>query len=255
MGPAFPVSEPVVYVGWYSKHPYGPFARERFRFQRGAVAYHIHSAGGKSIRSRKRYWMGPLITLGAAATMGAVAEPYLSFTPDLAIFSDRLCRGYTFGEAAGMSMRVVSWQTALAGDPLYRPFKYTLDQQIAHLQADQRPEVVWAWIRKVNLLLRAGHFQQAVDYTRQCITERDHPVLQEKLGDLYAGNDMYEEAVTAYRQATAAGPADETMVRVGRKWVDILRQTGQDDRADEVAARIRANLGESVLLDWLEPMK
>jgi hypothetical protein len=45
------------------------------------------------------------------------------------------------------------------------------------------------------------------------------------------------------------------MVRVGRKWVDILRQTGQDDRADEVAARIRANLGESVLLDWLEPMK
>jgi hypothetical protein len=60
--------------------------------------------------------------MGAVATLGNVFEPYLSLTPNLDIFHDRLRAGFTFAEAAYMSQKFLSWQTTFVGDPLYRPF-------------------------------------------------------------------------------------------------------------------------------------
>ena len=48
---------------------------------------------------------------GAAATLGNVYEPYLTLTPHLDVFHDRLCAGFTFAEASYMSQRVLSWMT------------------------------------------------------------------------------------------------------------------------------------------------
>ena len=53
---------------------------------------------------------------GAAVTLGAVGEPFLSFTPQVNILADRLCRGYAFGDSAYMSLQVVSWQITVIGD-------------------------------------------------------------------------------------------------------------------------------------------
>ena len=55
--------------------------------------------------------------------MGCVYEPFLQFTPNIAIFLESLGNGYTFGEAAWASQLALSWQTTVIGDPLYQPFK------------------------------------------------------------------------------------------------------------------------------------
>lgn len=125
---SFPMEHAAFYLGWYNAHVSGPFLQPDFAFQPGAIAYHIHSGSAARLRTSDRHWAGPLLKRGAAATMGAVSEPYLRFTPDLRIFMDRLLRGHTFGDAAYMSQSVLSWQMTFVGDPLYRPFAVRLPQ-------------------------------------------------------------------------------------------------------------------------------
>lgn len=119
------------YMGWYMEHVGGAIARPGFRFERGAVAYHLHSFSAWTLRSTKERWVGPLLARGAAVSMGAVYEPYLRGTPHLDVFTDRLLKGYTFAEAAYMSQEMLSWTITFVGDPLYRPFAKPFRQPAA----------------------------------------------------------------------------------------------------------------------------
>lgn len=124
IGPDFPLSPHVaVYLGWYSQYPNGPFAATapKFSFQKGAVAYHLHSFSAVSVKDPKQ-WVCALLQRGASVTAGNVAEPYLGGCLDPEIFFARLLRGYTVAEAALMATPTTSWQGVVLGDPLYRPF-------------------------------------------------------------------------------------------------------------------------------------
>jgi hypothetical protein len=52
-----------------------------------------------TLRDKNSGWAGPLVSRGAAATVGNVYEPYLELTAHLDILNDRLLHGFTFGEA------------------------------------------------------------------------------------------------------------------------------------------------------------
>ena len=124
IGPDFPLMDHVaVYLGWYNQRPNGPFAptAPQFRFEKGAVAYHLHSFSALSVKDPKQ-WVCALLQRGAAVTAGNVAEPYLGGCLDPEIFFARLLRGYTVAEAALMATPATSWQGVVLGDPLYRPF-------------------------------------------------------------------------------------------------------------------------------------
>ena len=118
----FPMSDAAVYLGWYHADPVGPMMRTDFRFNRGAIAYHLQSFSGSAIRSPDSHWVGPLLRQGACATAGAVYEPFLSGTPRVDILIAALVKGYSWGEAVGMAQPMLSWQMCFIGDPLYRPF-------------------------------------------------------------------------------------------------------------------------------------
>jgi uncharacterized protein (TIGR03790 family) len=120
----YPLRQTALYFGWYAADVTGPFARPDFKFNRGAVAVHIHSFSATSLRDPKRTWCAPLLAIGAAATLGNVYEPYLSLTPHLDIFHDRLRSGMTFAESAWSATPVLSWMTTVVGDPLYRPYPF-----------------------------------------------------------------------------------------------------------------------------------
>ena len=111
-----------LYYGWYAGSVAGPFIQSDFRFVPGAIAVHIHSFSASTLRDPGGGWVGPLLTKGAAASLGNVYEPYLQFTSHLDMFNDRLLHGFTFAESAYMSTRAVSWMSVMVGDPLYRPF-------------------------------------------------------------------------------------------------------------------------------------
>jgi len=120
--PARPMPDAAVYLGWYTENVAGAVARPDFKFNRGAVAYHLQSFTGAAIRDPATHWVGPLLARGACATAGAVYEPFLNGTPYIDILMDRLLRGYSWGEAAYMAEAMLSWQMCFIGDPLYRPF-------------------------------------------------------------------------------------------------------------------------------------
>ncbi|MBA4136127.1 MAG: TIGR03790 family protein [Opitutus sp.] len=126
---------PVLYFGWYASTVSGPFLREEFRFPPGAIALHIHSFSAAGVRSSTDQWCGPLVARGVAATFGNVFEPYLEFTlrPDLLL--EQLAAGATLGDAAYYATPVLGWQGLVIGDPLYRPFKVSLPDQLAQLAA------------------------------------------------------------------------------------------------------------------------
>jgi len=64
-----------------------------------------------------------MIEEGIAATIGPVAEPYVSAFPIPEIFFNYLVDGYLcLAECYLVSLPYLSWRMVLIGDPLYRPF-------------------------------------------------------------------------------------------------------------------------------------
>lgn len=118
----YPMSDAAMYFGWYDRNVSGPFLNPAFRFRKGAVAMHLHSYSAQQLRDPKMNWSGPLLERGAAVTIGNVFEPYLHMTHDFGIMHQRLMSGFSWVEACWMSIRSVSWQGVVLGDPLYRPF-------------------------------------------------------------------------------------------------------------------------------------
>jgi uncharacterized protein (TIGR03790 family) len=157
---------PVFYFGWYAGNLNGPFAREGFAFQPGAVALHIHSFSAPTMRSADSAWCGPLVARGVTATVGNVFEPYLGFTHRPNFLLRALSQGKNFGDAVYYALPVLSWQAVAIGDPLYRPFKVPLAEQGAS------PYVV---IRRANLLLRQGKKAEALTLLKA--EQRSHPSL------------------------------------------------------------------------------
>ncbi len=249
---AYPMEDAVLYLGWYAEHIAGPFLREDFRFRPGAITYHKHSASAISLRKPDRYWAGPLLARGAAATMGAVSEPFLQFTPNLQLFAERLAHGYRFGDAVYMAQSVVSWQVTVIGDPLYQPFRYGIREQIEHLKEDDKSEIEWAHVRHANLMIQEGRFNVALQYLRDRLRERDSLVIREKLGDLYALNELIGDAGRQYQHVITHAETAETAIRVGARWIRILRGLGLDDRADALREKLKSEWGDHPTAAWLD---
>ncbi|HMP77405.1 MAG TPA: TIGR03790 family protein [Kiritimatiellia bacterium] len=252
-GTQFPMDSAALYWGWYTEQVTGPFTRTGFAFRPGALAYHNHSANAKVLRTRAEYWTGPLLGAGAAASWGAVGEPFLGTTPHLHILADRLCRGLSFAESTYLALPALSWQITVVGDPLYRPFALSLDEQISKLEEAGRPEVEWAWLRRMNLLVRDGRLHGALAYGRDRLRVRDSGVVREKMGELLALNDLAEDALPHFDRAVELAAGPDTAVRVGLRYLRLLRAMGRAEKAQEVEARLRERWNDSPYLALLQP--
>jgi uncharacterized protein (TIGR03790 family) len=162
---------PVLYFGWYAGDLNGPFALPGFQFPPGAIALHIHSYSASSLRSATQGWCGPLIARGATATVGNVYEPYLQLThrPDLLLRA--LARGANLVDAAYYSLAELSWQAVLIGDPLYRPFAVSFEEQWRNRAALPPRLAGYAVLRRMSLLEAAGKDDEAGAVARTSLRE------------------------------------------------------------------------------------
>lgn len=238
-GPDDPVDEAALYWGWYTDHATGPFTRTNFSFRPGAIAYHLHSFNAKRLRTTNEYWIGPLLAAGAAASWGSVSEPFLGATPNLSILADRLCRGMTFAESVYLAMPVLSWQITVVGDPLYRPFAVPVAEQIRRLEERDDPDTDWAVHRHINQMVQAGRFLLAMDVARRRLAQRESVVLHEKVAELWAINDRLDDAAPHFERAIELADRPETALRIGARYLALLRAAGQDDHADKFERQLR----------------
>jgi uncharacterized protein (TIGR03790 family) len=220
---SYPMTDAAYYLGWYSG-PSGPFVRDGgFQMLPGAVAYHIISNSAITLRppfESRSSWVIKFIESGAAVTMGAVSEPFLTMTSLLDVFTDRLLAGYTFGEAAYQSTPTISWQMTMIGDPLYRPFRDDANKQLA-LAKETGLDTTWPSIRCLNLLFRAGKESEALDLCRTLQREsagRSQKVYEEKAAQFLLEMKRYDDA--------------------RREWTRLAKQTEDADLARRAYLRL-----------------
>jgi len=109
-----------IYCGWYSLRKYV----DAFDFVEGAVGFHIASFEAANLRDpNSSEWCPAMLRHGITATLGPVAEPYLSAFPLPLDFFKELLDGRCLAEAFYRTNPFNSWQLVLIGDPLYRPFR------------------------------------------------------------------------------------------------------------------------------------
>ena len=214
--PGFPMSQIGWYVGWYDGEVSGPFLQPKVEFMPGAFAYHLHSYNAGTLHSPNKGWAGPLLAKGATITMGTVNEPYLGGTPEVAIFTARMIfYGFTFGEAAYASQPVLSWQTTVVGDPLYRPFGKNPDMLHRELAVRHSKLVEWSYLRLANLNLAMGkRLGDVVSLLEQLDTTKQSAVLTEKLGDLYEAQGKPSSAAHEYAVALKLDPSPQQKLRL-----------------------------------------
>ena len=161
------IDSPALYFGWYAGNLNGPFILPGFRFPTGAIALHIHSYSGQTLRSTASGWVGPLLARGVTATIGNVYEPYLELTHRPQVFFRALAVGATLVDAAYQALPVLSWQAILVGDPLYRPFARSAPDQADHLASLPPLLAGYAVIRQMRRLEAAGQTAAALSVGRK----------------------------------------------------------------------------------------
>ena len=167
--------------------------------------------------------MGPLLTKGAAATIGNVYEPYLQLTAHLDLFSDRLLHGFTFAESAYMSMPALSWMSVMVGDPLYRPYRNWL-------QLDDSSAAVSEWsayheFASKNASLPAPEYRAAAK--QFAARTRNAPMLED-LGLLEMAAENYAGATGCFDLARSIYTKRDDILRTVLHEANAL---GKDKKA------------------------
>ena len=231
---SYPMTDCALYLGWYAGTVSGPFAQPDFQFKPGAVAVHIHSFSASTLHDENANWVGPLLSKGAAATIGNVYEPYLQLTAHLELFSDRLLHGFTFAESAYMSAPTLSWMSVMVGDPLYRPYGAWLQ-----LEENSRPASDWSAYHEFaakNVSLPAPEYRAAAK--QYAARTRNAPMLED-LGLLEAAAENYGAAAGCFDLARAIYTKRDDILRTVLHEADAL---GKDKKAKRALDLIRTVL-------------
>lgn len=251
--PGYPATDCALYYGWYASVVNGPFADPDFRFTPGAVAVHIHSFSAATLRDPNANWVAPLVTHGAAATLGNVYEPYLQLTAHLNVFNDRLLHGFTFAESAYMATQALSWMTVAIGDPLYRPYQ-------TWLEIDGQRDVakpVSAWKKYRDFVVKNGSRPVAEFRTmarQEASRSRNAPMIED-LGLMEAQEGNFAAATSYFQQARSLYTVRDDILRMVLEEAESLVKQNKKKRALDLirsVLRIVSNAPAAALLKKME---
>jgi uncharacterized protein (TIGR03790 family) len=207
---------PALYFGWYARDLTGPFALPGFRFPPGAIAVHIHSFSASTLRSTTEGWCGPLVSRGVTATVGNVYEPYLEYLHRPDLLFEALARGEDLADAAYYALPVLSWQSIVIGDPLYRPFAVPLSAQTSDLSKLPQQLAGYAVIRRMIALDAAGRLADAIEAGKEGMHEAPNLALGLALARLLEASDVREQAawwVSEAAQSSGTSAGDWALIR------------------------------------------
>jgi hypothetical protein len=246
----WPLPDTALYFGWYSGGITGALASSSFQFKRGAIACHLHSFSANTLRSATDAWVGPLLAHGAAATMGNVYEPYLSFTVHFDILNERLLAGFTVAEASWNATPGLSWMNVVLGDPLYRPF--------AHRSMGSDEERDYALYKALVDKHRSDNDSHELKQDLLTLADsRNNPRLLEFLALLAAFEAKISEGADMLEHARSLYSKPEDQLRTVLYEVELLQRESSPSRERQAKNLISAALANQAFtgLEALEALK
>ncbi|MDQ6913000.1 MAG: TIGR03790 family protein [Verrucomicrobiota bacterium] len=228
----YPMSDCALYYGWYAGGVTGPFAQNDFRFTPGAIAVHIHSFSASTLRNPNANWVGPLLTKGAAASVGNVYEPYLQLSTHLDILNDRLLHGFSFAESTYMATQTLSWMTVMVGDPLYRPYA-------SWLQIDaSKTNSQWSMYHEFALQNSGKSPEEFRNLARQVASRTKNAVMIEDLGLMEMRDGKLAIATTYFQQARALYTKRDDILRVVLEEAEAWKNQDKPKRAVDLVRSV-----------------
>jgi len=223
---SYPMTDCAQYYGWYADKISGPFTQPDFQFVPGAIAVHIHSFSASTLHDENSGWAGPLVSRGAAATIGNVYEPYLQLTAHLDVLNDRLLHGFTFAESAYMASTVLSRMSVMVGDPLYRPYATWLGLD----EKTEKPSSDWSAYHDFavkNGSLGAAEYRAAAK--QFAARSRNAPMLED-IGLLEAASENYVGASGCFDLARTVYAKRDDILRTVLHEADALAKQNKAKR-------------------------
>jgi uncharacterized protein (TIGR03790 family) len=245
---AFPMSDCALYYGWYAGNIAGPFNQTGFKFLPGAIAAHIHSYSAATLRDENSGWAGPLVSRGAAATVGNVYEPYLELTAHLDILNNRLLHGFTFAESVFMSSRVLSWMGVALGDPLYRPYL-----NWTQIDSNKSPKSAAGWRAYHDFAIKNRELESS-DYRTQArvvAARTRNAAMLEDVGLMELRDGKFSAAIAALEQARGAYSKRDDIIRCVLEECDAFVKSGKPNRAVDLTRKVLRIVPESPALKLL----
>ncbi len=146
---------PLFYFGWYSSQLVGYFLDEPVVVPAGAFGLHIYSFSATNLSESG--WTSALMNRHFSQSYGNVYEPYLTGTQDMGALMEALSKGKSAGEASYASIPSLSWRSLVVGDPLFQPFKVSLQEQISRIDSGKIDELSqYSIIRQINKMKADG---------------------------------------------------------------------------------------------------
>jgi hypothetical protein len=140
-----------------------------------------------------------------------------------------LLEGHTFGEAAMFSNPALSWQGVAIGDPLYRPFKVGLDEQLQ--KSMQNSFSAYLCLRQINRLQAEGQSGEALTFARTQFVRQPSLALAYELAKLYAAEDEPKKAVEALKVTRYITVFSSDEIILVKKVADFLNKHGEGELA------------------------
>ncbi len=228
----YPMSDCALYYGWYAGGVTGPFAQSDFRFVPGAIAVHIHSFSASTLRNPNAGWVAPLLTKGAAASLGNVYEPYLQLSTHLDIMNDRLLHGFTFAESTYMATQTLSWMSVMVGDPLYRPYASWLQIDAAKTNSD------WSMYHDFAQQNAAKPPAEYRSLARQAASRAKNGAMIEDLGLMEVRDGNLAAATNYFSQARALYTKRDDILRVVLEEADAWKNQDKPKRAVDLVRSV-----------------
>lgn len=232
---------PAIYMGWYRPHSYGPWREPDWSVPPGAIAYHLHSFSAKTVRSTRSAWLGSFVRQGYGAMVGTVYEPYLEFTHRPQLLLGYLLEGKTFGEAVLRSTPALSWQGVAIGDPLYRPFKVGLGEQLDN--SGDLSYAAYIYLREMNRLREKGKPGEALSFGLEKFEERPSLPLGFALAKLLAEKGETGEALDKLDIIRYMSSFPKAEMVLAKKAADFLHEKGEGRLALEVYENLNNQVG------------
>jgi uncharacterized protein (TIGR03790 family) len=233
---AYPMTDCALYYGWYAGKVTGPFVRPDFRFVPGAIAVHIHSFSASTLRDSNADWVAPLVSKGAAASLGNVYEPYLELTSRLDTFNDRLLHGFTFAESAYMATPALSWMSIMVGDPLYRPYASWLQLDVQSQSGKHASD--WQMYHEFaakNAARPTAEFRVLAG--KAALSAHNCPMLED-LGSMDVLDGNLSQATNYFQQARTCYKKPDDIVRVALEESGAWLKLNQPKRAVDLVGSV-----------------